>query len=139
MSTKTPVVLKVNIWHILDHMQVQYRETKIRFDCIHLSLIDISSLQDPHRTMTTHAIPKEHHKQGSAGLGNSEGTTKRIVHKASKLFFRLGHKDKERGSGKVSMNRSTPKEKEKEKEKDLPKQPSGSSGDPTFSMTQSSS
>jgi hypothetical protein len=50
-------------------------------------------------------------------------------------------KDKERGSSEASMNGSMPKEKEKEKEKNLPGQPSGSGGGPTFGVngvTQSS-
>jgi serine/threonine protein kinase KIN1/2 len=116
-------------------MQVQYRETKTGFDCIHLPSIDISSLQDPPGTPS----PRKHRKQGSAGSGDSGGTTKRIVRKASKLSFGMGRKDKERGGGEASVNGSTPKEKEKEKEKDLPGRPSGSSGGgPAFGATQSS-
>jgi hypothetical protein len=41
MSTKTPAVLKADIRRVLDRMQVQYRETKTGFDCIHLPVIDI--------------------------------------------------------------------------------------------------
>jgi hypothetical protein len=122
-------------------MQVQYRETKTGFDCIHLPSIDISSLQDPQGTRTTPS-PRKHRKQGSAGSADSGGTTKRIVRKASKLSFGMGRKDKERGGGggEASVNGSTPKEKEKEKEKekDLPGRPSGSSGGPAFGATQSS-
>jgi hypothetical protein len=119
-------------------MQVQYRETKTGFDCIHLPSIDISSLQDPRGTTTTPS-PRKHRKQGSAGSGDSGGTTKRIVRKASKLSFGMGRKDKDRGAGEASVNGSTSKEKEKEKEKDLPGRPSGSSGGgPAFGATQSS-
>jgi hypothetical protein len=118
-------------------MQVQYRETKTGFDCIHLPSIDISSLQDPRGTITTPS-PRKHRKQGSAGSGDSGGTTKRIVRKASKLSFGMGRKDKDRG-GEASVNGSTHKEKEKEKEKELPGRPSGSSGGgPAFGVTQSS-
>jgi len=119
-------------------MQVQYRETKTGFDCIHLPSIDISSLQqDPHGTPTP--SPRKHRKQGSAGSGDSGGTTRRIVRKASKLSFGMGRKDKDR-SGEASVNGSTHKEKEKEreKEKELPGRPSGSSGGPAFGATQSS-
>ena len=142
-STKTPAVLKADIRRVLDRMQVQYRETKTGFDCIHLPSIDISSLQDPHGTLAS-PTPRKHRKQGSAGSGDSGGTTKRIVRKASKLSFAMGRKDKDRGSGggggEASVNgSSTTKEKEKEKEKDLPGRPSGSgSGGPTFGVTQSS-
>ena len=118
-------------------MQVQYRETKTGFDCIHLPSIDISSLQDPQGILSTPS-PRKHRKQGSAGSGDSGGTTKRIVRKASKLSFGMGRKDKDRG-GEASVNgNNTAKEKEKEKDKDLPGRPSGSgSGGPTF-VTQSS-
>ena len=104
-------------------MQVQYRETKTGFDCIHLPSIDISSLQDPQGTPTP--SPRKHRKQGSAGSGDSGGTTRRIVRKASKLSFGMGRKDKDR-TGEASVNGST--HKEKEKEKDLPGRPSGSGG-----------
>jgi serine/threonine protein kinase KIN1/2 len=139
-STKTPAVLKADIRRVLDRMQVQYRETKTGFDCIHLPSIDISSLQDPQGT-TSMPSPRKHRKQGSAGSGDSGGTTKRIVRKASKLSFGMGRKDKDRGGGgEASVNgSSTAKEKEKEKEKDLPGRPSGSgSGGHTLGVTQSS-
>jgi hypothetical protein len=137
-STKSPAVLKADIRRVLDRMQVQYRETKTGFDCIHLPSIDISSLQDPQGTVTM-SSPRKHRKQGSGGSGDSGGTTKRIVRKASKLSFGMGrNKDKDRG-GEASVNGSTHKEKEKEKEKDLPGRPSGSSGGgPAFGVTQSS-
>jgi hypothetical protein len=116
-------------------MQVQYRETKTGFDCIHLPSIDISSLQDPRSTATP--SPRKHRKQSSAGSGDSGGTTRRIVRKASKLSFGVGRKDKDRG-GEPSINGSTHKEKEKEKEKETPG-PSGSGGPgATFGATQSS-
>jgi hypothetical protein len=51
-STKSPAVLKTDMRCVPDRMQVQYRETKTGFDCIHLPSINISSLQDPHRTPT---------------------------------------------------------------------------------------
>ncbi|KAI0274166.1 hypothetical protein BGY98DRAFT_1090659 [Russula aff. rugulosa BPL654] len=138
-STKSPAVLKADIRRVLDRMQVQYRETKTGFDCIHLPSIDISSLQDPHGTLSTPS-PRKHRKQGSAGSGDSGGTTKRIVRKASKLSFGMGRKDKDRGEASVNGN-STAKEKEKEKDKDVPGRPSGSGsggGGPTFGVTQSS-
>ena len=124
-------------------MQVQYRETKTGFDCIHLPSIDISSLQDPRGTPTP--SPRKHRKQGSAGSGDSGGTTRRIVRKASKLSFGMTRKDKDKDrTGETSVNGSTHKEKEKEKE--LPSRPSGGAGPgpgpgpntPTFGATQSS-
>jgi hypothetical protein len=82
-----------DIRRVLDRMQVQYRETKTGFDCIHLPSIDISSLQDPHGALAT--SPRKHRKQGSGGSGDSGGTTRRIVRKASKLSFGVGRKDKD--------------------------------------------
>ena len=87
--------------------------------------------------MTTPS-PRKHRKQGSAGSGDSGGTTKRIVRKASKLSFGMSRKDKDRGGGEVSVNGNSLKEKEKEKEKDLPGRPSGGGGGPAFGVTQSS-
>lgn len=131
-STKPPATLKTDIRRVLDRMQVQYRETRTGFDCIHLPSIDISSLQDPLATPTP--SPRKHRKQGSGGSGDSGGTTKRIVRKASKLSFGMKNKDKDRGE--ASVNGTTHKEKEKEKE--FPSRPSGGAGPPTLSATQSS-
>ncbi|KAI9508737.1 hypothetical protein F5148DRAFT_1367640 [Russula earlei] len=137
-STKPPAVLKTDIRRVLDRMQVQYRETKTGFDCIHLPSIDISSLQDPHGTSTP--TPRKHHKQSSTGSGDSGGTTRRIVRKASKLSFGMSRKDKVRGEG--SMNGSPHKERDKDKDKELPGRPSvggvGGNGGPMFGATPSS-
>ncbi|KAH9173166.1 hypothetical protein EDB89DRAFT_742828 [Lactarius sanguifluus] len=143
-STKPPATLKTDIRRVLDRMQVQYRETKTGFDCIHLPSIDISSLQDPPTTPTP--SPRKHRKQGSGGSGDSGGTTKRIVRKASKLSFGVRGKDKDKDRvGETSLNGTTSshndKEKEKEKEKELPSRPSGGGTGPpatTFNATQSS-
>ena len=140
-STKPPAVLKTDIRRVLDRMQVQYRETKTGFDCIHLPSIDISSLQDPHGTPTP--SPRKHRKQGSGGSGDSGGTTRRIVRKASKLSFGMNRKDKDKDrTGESSVNGSTHREKDKE----LPGRPSGGAGPGpgpgpttnTFGATQSS-
>ncbi|KAI9507059.1 hypothetical protein F5148DRAFT_1276345 [Russula earlei] len=137
-STKPPAVLKTDIRRVLDRMQVQYRETKTGFDCIHLPSIDISSLQDPHGTSTP--TPRKHRKQSSTGSGDSGGTTRRIVRKASKLSFGMSRKDKDRGEG--SMNGSPHKERDKDKDKELPGRPSvggvGGNGGPMFGATPSS-
>lgn len=141
-STKQPAALKTDIRRVLDRMQVQYRETRTGFDCIHLPSIDISSLQqDPLATPTP--SPRKHRKQGSAGSGDSGGTTKRIARKASKLSFgMLSQKDKDRGGGEPSVNgttATTSHNKEKEKEREVPGRQSGSgAATTTFNATQSS-
>ncbi|KAI9459812.1 hypothetical protein F5148DRAFT_1150800 [Russula earlei] len=136
-STKPPAVLKTDIRRVLDRMQVQYRETKTGFDCIHLPSIDISSLQDPHGTSTP--TPRKHRKQSSTGSGNSGGTTRRIVRKASKLSFGMSRKDKDRGEGNMNGSPHKERDKDKDKDKELPGRPSvggvGGNGGPMFGAT----
>ncbi|KIJ51156.1 hypothetical protein M422DRAFT_58800 [Sphaerobolus stellatus SS14] len=43
-STKQPSVIKTDVRRVLDRMQVQYRDTKSGFECIHLPSIDLSTL-----------------------------------------------------------------------------------------------
>ena len=140
-STKTPATLKTDIRRVLDRMQVQYRETRTGFDCIHLPSIDISSLQqDPLATPTP--SPRKHRKQGSGGSGDSGGTTKRIVRKASKLSFGMrSNKDKEQPPPSVNGTSTSPtfNNKEKEKEREVPGRQSGGAGPATtLNATQSS-
>ena len=124
---------------MLDRMQVQYRETKTGFDCIHLPSIDISSLQDPH--MFSAPTSRKHRKQGSGGSGDSGGTTRRIVRKASKLSFGMGRKDKDKDKDRAetSVNGNTHKEKEREREREreVPGRPSGGAGSAALSAGQS--
>ncbi|KAI0049113.1 Pkinase-domain-containing protein [Auriscalpium vulgare] len=106
-STKAPSVIKQDIRRVLDRMQVQYREIKTGFECIHLPSIDLSSVHEPPTPSPRHG---RHHKQGSSGSNESGGVKKTIVRKASKLSFGVGRKDKD---------------KDKESEKELPNRPSG--------------
>ncbi|KAG7440976.1 Pkinase-domain-containing protein [Guyanagaster necrorhizus] len=73
-STKSPSAIKADIRRVLDRMQVQYRETKGGFECLHLPSIDMSSV-DP--------SPKTGEPRPS------------IVKKASKLSFGVKKKDRE--------------------------------------------
>lgn len=116
-STKPPSAIKSDIRRVLDRMQVQYRETKTGFECIHLPSIDISSVQpDPSPAPT---IRGRHRKQGSGGSAESS-PAKSVVRKASKLSFGVGRKDKDGGS---------------QREKELPGRPSGGTA---FTQTPSS-
>jgi len=47
-STKPPSTLKADIRQVLYRMQVQYRETRTGFDCIHMPSIDLSSMSNDH-------------------------------------------------------------------------------------------
>ncbi|KIM44218.1 hypothetical protein M413DRAFT_376918 [Hebeloma cylindrosporum] len=112
-STKPPAVIKVDIRRVLDRMQVQYRETKGGFECIHLPSIDLSSVEP---TIRGH----RHGQHASSTSGETSTVTPApsrpsIVKKASKLSF--------------GMKRDKGKEREpsmdKEKEKEHAGRPSG--------------
>ncbi|KAF8628976.1 hypothetical protein AX15_003615 [Amanita polypyramis BW_CC] len=86
-------------------MQVQYRETKTGFECVHVPSIDMSSVATP-TTLNPHPQLQSF---GSTDTGRTSLTHKQsIVKKASKLSF--GTK---RDKGK---DKELPPEKEKEKE-----------------------
>ena len=90
---------------MLDRMQVQYRETKTGFECVHVPSIDLSSIVTP----TAPNPQSQLQSFGSIDTGRTTLTHKRsIVKKASKLSF--GTK---RDKGK---DKELPPEKEKEKE-----------------------
>lgn len=81
-STKPPNVIKADLRRVLDRMQIQYRENKTGFECIHLPSIDLNSV-DPARNG---------HHQSASGNSNDNGATPvyhrpSIVKKASKLSF----------------------------------------------------
>ncbi|KAI0922430.1 hypothetical protein AcV7_005966 [Taiwanofungus camphoratus] len=103
-STKPPAVIKTDIKRVLDRMQVQYRETRTGFECIHMPSIDMSSVQAPPPS------ERRHRKRGSAGSNETDTTRRSIVRKTSKLSFGTkGNKDKDQTA----------------KDKDLPSRPSG--------------
>jgi hypothetical protein len=106
-STKPPSTLKADIRQVLYRMQVQYRETRTGFDCIHMPSIDLSSISDDHSR-------QRHQKQGSSGSTEISNPSRRgIVKRASKLSFKM-------------LNRENNKEGSvHEKEKELPNRPSG--------------
>ena len=124
-STKQPAVIKADIRRVLDRMQVQYREIKTGFECIHLPSIDISSINPTSRG------PHGHHQQmiSSISTETSPVTPSRqsIIKKASKLSFGIKReKDKDKG-----------KERDHDdKERELPGRPSG--GAATLAPTHSS-
>jgi len=105
-STKQPAVIKTDIRRVLDRMQIQYRETKTGFECVHLPSIDMSSVLPPPTPQLA--------SSGSTGPGLSHKRS--IVKKASKLSFGM-----KRDKGK---DKELPLEKEKEKEKEAPGRPS---------------
>ncbi|TFY69042.1 hypothetical protein EVJ58_g628 [Rhodofomes roseus] len=107
-STKSPAAIKADIRRVLDRMQVQYRETKTGFECIHMPSIDMTSVQAAPRSPDL-----RHRKRGSNGSDETGTTRRSVARKTSKLSFGTNRsaKDKEK----------TPETKEKE----LPSRPSG--------------
>lgn len=102
-------------------MQVQYRETKTGFECIHMPSIDLASVQQPESPPSRRS---QHRKQSSIGSYDTESGKKTVTRKTSKLSFGMrSNKDKEKDRG------------EHGKDKELPSRPSGGT---TLSMTPSS-
>jgi hypothetical protein len=92
-STKSPPVIQADIRRALDRMQVQYRENKGRFECIHLPSIDISYVDRPSTPQ------RHHHQQASSGSGDTPAApTPRpsLVNKVSKLSFGIRGRDRSR-------------------------------------------
>ncbi|KAF8151789.1 hypothetical protein B0H34DRAFT_664444 [Crassisporium funariophilum] len=126
-STKAPSVIQADIRRVLDRMQVQYRETKGGFECIHLPSIDLSSID-------TSTIKSNRHLQEASSTSGGETSpmtpiTSRpsIVKKASKLSFGM-----KREKGK-ERDQSTDN---KDKERETPSRPSV--GTTTLTATPSS-
>lgn len=95
-------------------MQVQYRETKAGFECIHIPSIDISSVPESSQ------VPRSshHRRQGSSGSNETAVTPRSLAKKASKLSFGVRSRDRERESIKDKENDHALLEK------DLPHRPS---------------
>ena len=79
-------------------MQVQYRETKTGFECIHMPSIDVSSIQPP--------ATSNHQKRPSTSSHEDKRT---LAKKSSKRSFGMRNKERERDA----------------KDKELPSRPSG--------------
>lgn len=107
-------MLKADIKKVLDRMQVQYRETRGGFECIHVPSIDISSVPESAQVQAR----SSHHRRTASNDSNETGITPRsLVKKASKMSFGMKSKERERESIKE-------KEQEAPLEKELPHRPS---------------
>ena len=132
-STKAPPVIKADIRRVLDRMQVQYREVKGGFECIHLPSIDLSSvLESPTPTPRQNHQPQTSSGSGDTGRGSPAVHHRpSIVKKASKLSFGI---KREKGKDR-DRDRDHSGDKEKDKEKEAPSRPSGAT---TLTATPSS-
>ena len=93
-STKPPAVIKADIRRVLDRMQVQYREIRGGFECLHMPSIDLASV----------IADAQAHQQHAAGA--QESGSRRITRKASKLSF--GPRKKEKDTGSVREEKQPP-------------------------------
>lgn len=94
---------------MLDRMQVQYRDTKTGFECIHMPSIDVSSVQPDGRQTGGGGGERTHRKRGSVGSYETDTTKRSLAKKASKLSFKTKmSREKERepsvGSAGNSVN-----------------------------------
>ena len=89
-TSKPPSVLKADIRAVLDRMQVQYRETRSGFECIHAPSIDLSSVQPDNSSR------RSNHGQQGTSIQEATGAVRRsLTKKASKLSFALKGKGKD--------------------------------------------
>jgi hypothetical protein len=127
-STKSPPVIKADIRRVLDRMQVQYRETRTGFECIHMPSIDLSSIDSPTVRQHPQHTPGSADTSTGTSMGRVSPTHHRpsIVKKASKLSF--------------GMKRDKGKDREPSGDKSKgAEQPGRPSGGTTLSATPSGS
>jgi serine/threonine protein kinase KIN1/2 len=84
-STKSASVIKADIRRVLDRMQVQYREIRNGFECVHVPSIDLSSVEP----MTPGYRQNHHHQQISSSSGEPSTPRPTITKKSSKLSFSI--------------------------------------------------
>lgn len=96
-STKPPPVIKADIKRVLDRMQVQYKESKGGFECIHLPSIDLSSVE-----------PTSHHQQISTSGSADVSHRPSLVKKASKLSFGMRRERGKEREASVDKEREAP-------------------------------
>jgi serine/threonine protein kinase KIN1/2 len=115
-------VIKADIRRVLDRMQVQYREKRSGFECIHIPSIDVSSVQESDRQQLQQQQSR-HNKHTSNSSEVSPFSRKSLGRKASKLSFGTKTKDSVQGRDSEHLTEKP--------EKDLPGRPSGLSTTPS--------
>lgn len=95
-TSKPPSVIKADICRVLGRMQVQYRETKSGFECVHAPSIDLNSVPNGQLNNSR--------RSHQFGLSSHDGASVRrsLTRKASKLSFALKGKDKDKEREKES-------------------------------------
>lgn len=130
-STKSPSVIKADIRRVLDRMQVQYRETRAGYECIHMPSIDLASIEKS--TVRQHS---QHQQQTSGNLDTGTGM---VAGRVSPVHHRPSMVKK---TSKLSFGMKREKGKERELSNDKSRgveQPGRPSGGTTLSATPSGS
>ncbi|CAE6530399.1 unnamed protein product [Rhizoctonia solani] len=108
-STKPAHVIKADINRVLDRMQVQHREIRGGFECIHVPSIDLSSLSTP-------------------PSGGEEPVRRSVVRKGSRLSFgKKGERDEKKPPVPIPVPIPTTEEKKPEEKEKKEGPPSRSS------------
>ena len=103
-------MIKADIRRVLDRMQVQYRDMKGGFECIHLPSIDMTSVETSTNKGNQHLQASSTFASGDASSMIPISSSRRsIVRKASKLSFTL-----KRDKGKEKDHSSDYKDKDRE-------------------------
>ena len=104
-TSKSPHVIKSDIRRVLDRMQVQYREVKGGFECLHAPSIDLSSVGG--------GANLNGHSHAASGSADS-GPKRTVVRKTSKLSILRKGKEKEKDEEQSSSSGAAPINREKE-------------------------
>lgn len=81
---------------MLDRMQVQYRETKVGFECIHAPSIDLTTVQSGQLLSNSRRSHQFGLSAHAGGMTEGGAIRRSLTKKASKLSFALKGKEKER-------------------------------------------
>lgn len=111
-TSKPPGVIKADLCRVLDRMQVQYRETKSGFECIHAPSIDLSSVQTQNNANSRrHGHGHAHHGSSGSDGDGGHGVRRSLTKKVSKLSFAAlkgKEKDKDRERETTTHASTTP-------------------------------
>ena len=103
-------MIKADIRRVLDRMQVQYRDMKGGFECIHLPSIDMTSIEASTNKGSQHLQASSTFASGdTSSMIPISNSRRSIVRKASKLSFTL-----KRDKGKEKDHSSDYKDKDRE-------------------------
>lgn len=138
-TTRPANVIKNDIRNVLDRMQIQYREIKGGFECIHAPSIDLASVQIEGPSRAAGQSSRQEPPSFSNDTSAASTIRRGVVRKASKLSFAaVRKKEKSREQEPSSATPMTPASAvppsvvvTKGEEKELPSRPSVSAVEPS--------